>query len=129
MKQNFLVKNGEVVNFDKVWIYDKDGQTGEEEIRAVVEEGGEFRAKGKIKIVKDVKRVNAFLRFKVLLLGKNARATVDPELEIDSNDVKASHSASIGQVDEEQLFYLMSRGLNRKKAIELIVKAFLNETI
>ena len=126
---NYLVKKGEVVNFDKVWVYDKVGQTGNVEIRAVVEEGGEFRAKGKIVIAKNVSGINAFLKFKVLLLGKNARAIVEPELEIDSNDVKASHSASIGQVDEEQLFYLMSRGLTRQKAVKLIVEAFLNESI
>jgi len=123
---NHLVKKGQKINFDEVWIYDKVGQEGLVEIRAVVEEGGEFNAKGKIKIAKNVSGINAFLKFKVLLLGKNSRATVKPELEIESNDVKASHSASIGRVDEEQLFYLMSRGLSRQKAIELIVKAFLN---
>ena len=125
MISKFLIKKGEKINFDEVWVYDKVGQTGEVEIRAVVEEGGEFTARGKIKIAKNVSGINAFLKFKVLLLGKNARATVDPELEIDSNDVKASHSASIGQVDSEQLFYLMSRGINKNKAVELIVKAFL----
>ena len=125
MKYKYLIKKGQKVNFDEVWVYDQVGQTGDVEIRAVVEEGGEFNAKGKIKIAKNVSGINAFLKFKVLLLGKNARATVDPELEIESNDVKASHSASIGKVDEEQLFYLMSRGISRKKSVELIVKAFL----
>ena len=81
--------------------------------------------KGKILIEKDAIGAEAFLRFKVLLLGENARAEVDPELEISCNQVKASHAASVGQIDEEQLFYLMSRGLNKKDAVKLIVKAFL----
>ncbi|MBP9818017.1 SufD family Fe-S cluster assembly protein [Candidatus Shapirobacteria bacterium] len=126
VRKNFLVKKGEIVSFDEKWIYDQVGQEGEVEVRAVVEDGGFFRGKGTIVIAKDVARINAFLSFKVLLLGKTARAEVQPELEIDSNDVKASHSASVGQVDEEQLFYLMSRGISRPEAVRLIVKAFLN---
>lgn len=125
IRKNFLVKNGETVNFDEKWVYDRVGQEGEVEVRAVVEDGGFFRGKGTIVIAKNVSRINAFLSFKVLLLGKNARAEVEPELEIDSNDVKASHSASVGQIDEEQLFYLMSRGLDRQESVKMIVRAFL----
>lgn len=121
----YLVKRGEKVVWDEVMVYDKNNLEGETEIRAVVEDGGEIKLKGKILIQKDAVGANAFLRFKVLLLGKSARAEVDPELEILTNDVKASHAASVGQVDGEQLFYLMSRGFGRKKAIKLIVGAFL----
>ena len=80
----------------------------------------------KILIEKDAVGAEAFLRFKVLLLGENARAEVDPELEILCNQVKASHAASVGQIDEEQLFYLMSRGLSKQDAVKLIVEAFLS---
>ena len=121
----YLVKKGESVTWDEVMVYDKNNLEGETEIRAVVEDGGTLKLKGKILIQKDAVHANAFLRFKVLLLGKTARAEVDPELEILTNDVKASHAASVGRVDEEQLFYLMSRGFDRQKAIELIVEAFL----
>lgn len=126
IRKNFLVKKGEIKNFEKKWVYDQVGQEGVVEIRAVVEDGGLFKGKGTIVIAKNVAAINAFLSFKVLLLGKNARAEVEPELEIDSNDVKASHSASIGQIDEEQLFYLMSRGLNRQESVKMIIKAFLS---
>lgn len=126
IRKNFLVKKGEIKNFEEKWVYDQVGQEGVVEIRAVVEDGGLFKGKGTIVIAKNVAAINAFLSFKVLLLGKNARAEVEPELEIDSNDVKASHSASIGQIDEEQLFYLMSRGLNRQESVKMIIKAFLS---
>lgn len=122
----YHIKSGESVVWDEVMVFDKNNLEGETEIRAVVEDGGNLKLKGKILIQKDAFGANAFLRFKVLLLGKNARVEVDPELEILTNDVKASHAASVGQVDPEQLFYLMSRGCGRQKAIELIVEAFLS---
>ena len=121
----YHIKSGESVVWDEVMVYDKKHLEGETEIRAVVEDGGNLKLIGKILIQKDAFGANAFLRFKVLILGKNARVEVNPELEILTNDVKASHAAFVGQVDEEQLFYLMSRGFERQKAIELIVEAFL----
>lgn len=121
----YLVKDGEKLVKDEIWVYDRDGQQGEVEIRVVVEDGGMADLKGMIKIAKQVKGIESFLRYKVLLLGERAIVNVTPQLEIESNEVKASHAASIGRVDEEQLFYLMSRGLSRPEAIELIVKAFL----
>lgn len=121
----YLVKKGERVVWDEELVYDKNNLEGETEVRAVVEDGGQIILKGKILIQKDAVGANAFLRFKVLLLGKTARAQVDPELEILTNDVRASHAASVGQIDAEQLFYLMSRGINKKESIKLIVEAFL----
>lgn len=122
----YLVKKGESVVWDEVIVYDKNNLEGETEVRAVVEDGGSIKLKGKILIQKDAVGANAFLRFKVLLLGKTARAQVDPELEILTNDVRASHAASVGQIDSEQLFYLMSRGISKKESIKLIVEAFLS---
>jgi Fe-S cluster assembly protein SufD len=110
-----------------VWNFDKDGEKKNILIKVVVEDGGRLEARGLIKIAKNVKDIDVFLRYKVLLLGKNSWATVNPQLEIESFEVKAGHAASIGRVDEEQIFYIMSRGLNRKEAVKLIVKAFLND--
>lgn len=123
----FLVKNGENKILDQVWTFDKSGQKKEIVIKAVVEDGGNIAFKGRLKIEKNVEDVEAFLKYKVLLVGETARATVMPELEIESNEVRASHAASIGRVDEEQIFYLQSRGMNREEAVRLIIKAFLNE--
>ena len=126
MRQNFLVKKGETVDFDKVWTFDRNYQSEEVEVRAVVEENGLFKAKGRMVVEENIKGVNVFLRFRVLLAGKNARAEVVPELEILSNDVKAGHAASIGKIDQGQLFYLMSRGMSKIEAEKLIIKAFLS---
>jgi Fe-S cluster assembly protein SufD len=94
-------------------------------MRAVVEEGGYLEMKGKIIIGKNIKNIDVFLEQRVLLTGAGARAVVIPELEIESNKVRAGHAASVGQIDEEQLFYLTSRGLNKQEAIKLLVEAFL----
>lgn len=69
---------------------------------------------------------NAYLKADVLMLSDEARAHVVPSLEIKENDIKASHGATITKINEEQIFYMMSRGLSRTKAKKLIVEGFLN---
>jgi hypothetical protein len=71
----------------------------------------------------------AHLSDHVLLLSRGARADSIPGLEIKASDVKAAHAASVGQVDEEQLFYLESRGLSREAARHLIVVGFLRSAL
>ena len=127
MSDKYIIKKGEVKTLDQVWTFNKSGEEKEIVIKAVVEDGGEFQARGKLVIGKNIKGVNVFLRYRVLLLGKTSRAAVDPELEIESNEIKAGHAASVGRVDEEELFYLMSRGIPKKEAVKLIVEAFLND--
>lgn len=64
---------------------------------------------------------------KAIMLSENAKATVDPLLIIDEPDLEAAgHGATIGKVDEEQLYYLMSRGITSKQAKLLIIKGFFN---
>lgn len=94
-------------------------------VRAVVGPGANVKLFGMIKIREEAQKTDNFLELRVLMLDKTARATVDPELEIEANDVKASHAASVGEVDSEQILYLMSRGLNTEQAREQIVNGWL----
>ena len=64
---------------------------------------------------------------RVLLLSDTATAETIPDLEIESYDVKCSHAASVSRINEEQLFYLMSRGISRVKAEDMVVVGFLND--
>jgi len=80
---------------------------------------------GLIKIDPGCPGSNSFLTERILLLSPKARAEAVPELEILTDDVKCSHAASISSIPEEQLFYLMSRGISRKNAEELVVEGFL----
>jgi|AntRauTorcE11897_2_1112592.scaffolds.fasta_scaffold00927_3 Fe-S cluster assembly protein SufD len=77
------------------------------------------------KIGKGFKRSIARQNNNGLLMSPNARLDANPFLLIDEYDVEASHGAAIGQIDEDQLYYLMSRGLTRKSAEELIIHGFL----
>ena len=77
------------------------------------------------KIHKNMKRSIARQSNKGVVLGEKARLDANPLLLIDEFDVEASHGAAIGRIDEEQLYYLMSRGLSRKDAERLIINGYL----
>jgi Fe-S cluster assembly protein SufD len=94
-------------------------------IKAVVDGRGRVNLKGTIIVRPGAQNTNSFLEERVLLLSQNATAEAVPNLEIEANDVKCSHAATIGQIDQEQLFYLQSRGLTTAQAKSLIAQGFL----
>lgn len=81
------------------------------------------------KINKDMKRSIARQLNRGIVLGVNSRLDANPLLLIDEYDIEASHGAAIGKIDEEQLYYLMSRGLTFKNAQRLIISGFLSPVI
>jgi Fe-S cluster assembly protein SufD len=80
--------------------------------------------RGMIRVEPDAQKTNAYQENRNLLLSDRAHADSIPGLEIMANDVRCTHGATIGQVDREQLFYLMARGLSRAEAERLIVRGF-----
>jgi Fe-S cluster assembly protein SufD len=80
--------------------------------------------RGMIRVERDAQKTNAYQENRNLLLSPRAHADSIPGLEIMANDVRCTHGATIGQVDREQLFYLMARGLSRAEAERLIVRGF-----
>lgn len=95
------------------------------ELRGVARDQSQLRLYGKIVIDENCPDVQSFLTERILLLSDEAKAEAVPELEILSDDVKCSHAASVSRIPEQQLFYLMSRGIPRRQAEELIVQGFL----
>ena len=82
---------------------------------------------GKI-FVKDLaQKTDAYQLSKALLLSESSEFNAKPELEIYADDVKCSHGSTSGSINEDSIYYLMTRGINRKNAIELLTKAFLFE--
>lgn len=79
---------------------------------------------GMIKIDPAGQLTDSYLKNQNLLLDDTCRADSIPALEIDANDVRASHAATISQVEEEYVFYLQSRGIPRKVAVQMIVEGF-----
>ena len=100
-----------------------------QKVKKVLNSEGKGIFQGKI-FVKDVaQKTDAYQLSKAILLSENSEFDSKPELEIYADDVKCSHGSSSGSIDEDSIHYLMSRGLNRKEAIKLLVNGFLNEVI
>jgi len=84
---------------------------------------------GKVLVRKDAQKTDAHQVNKNLLLSEGATVDTKPQLEIFADDVKCAHGAAIGQLDEESVFYLKSRGLNEQEARGLLTYAFASEVI
>ena len=85
--------------------------------------------RGMIRVEEGAQKTNAYQENRNLLLSKTAHADSIPGLEIMANDVRCTHGATLGQVDREQLFYLMSRGLSHSEAERLIVRGFFQDVL
>ena len=84
---------------------------------------------GRIHVARDAQQTNAFQRNNNVLLSDKARMQTKPQLIIDADDVKCSHGATVGQIDEEALFFLRARGIGEKEARTMLMNAFAHEAI
>jgi Fe-S cluster assembly protein SufD len=85
--------------------------------------------RGIIRVRRGAQQTDAYQTNRNLLLSDDARADSLPNLEIEADDVKCSHGATVGQLDEDSLFYIMSRGVPRERAERLAVLGFLGEVL
>jgi Fe-S cluster assembly protein SufD len=83
--------------------------------------------RGMIKVDPDAQKTDGYQRNDNLILSGDARADSIPGLEIEADDVRCTHGATAGRVDEEQVFYARTRGLTRNEAIRLIVAGFFQQ--
>jgi Fe-S cluster assembly protein SufD len=95
-------------------------------IKGILNDSSSIDFNGLVKINKGSNLANAWLAAHLLLLSDKAKGRAVPSLEILENDVKAGHATTVGKLDELEIFYLMTRGLNNTQAKQLIVKGFLN---
>jgi len=84
---------------------------------------------GKIYVEKNAQKTNGYQLSKALVLSENSTFNSKPELEIYADDVKCSHGSTTGNLDQNSIFYLMSRGLSKEQANKMLVEGFLNEAI
>ena len=96
----------------------------EENYRGIVDERGRAVFNGKAVVHQDAQKIEAHQSNRNLLLSEQAEVDTKPELEIYADDVKCSHGATVGQLDADALFYLLSRGIDRKVARGLLTYAF-----
>lgn len=84
---------------------------------------------GKIMVHRDAQKTNAFQSNQNILISDTASINTKPELEIYADDVKCSHGCTIGQLDDEAMFYLQSRGLGKEAATNLLIQAFIGDVL
>ena len=100
-----------------------------QKIKSVLDSNAKGVYQGKI-FVKDIaQKTDAYQLSKALLISENSEFDSKPELEIYADDVKCSHGSTSGNVDENSIHYLMTRGLTKKEATQLLINGFLKEII
>jgi Fe-S cluster assembly protein SufB/Fe-S cluster assembly protein SufD len=103
--------------------------TGAVYVKAALKDSARALNRGVVKITENAKKSSAFLSIHSMLLSRNAVADAIPTLEIDNNDVKATHSAAVEQIDEEKVFYLGTKGLDEETSKRLIILAFFEKAV
>ncbi|MFA6272739.1 MAG: SufD family Fe-S cluster assembly protein [Patescibacteria group bacterium] len=88
-----------------------------------------YKYEGLIKIDPKAQKSNAYQKNNNLLLSDRAHVDTSPKLEILADDVRCTHGATVGRIDEEELFYLMSRGIPKKDAEKLVISGFLKSIV
>jgi Fe-S cluster assembly protein SufD len=121
----FVGKTDEVFRIHTIQHHKAPNTTSDLLIKSVLGGNSKLNYNGLIKIDKNAQKSNAYQRNENLLLSDQVHVESKPELEILANDVRCTHGATMGMVDEEEIFYLMSRGISRNVSEGLIVEGFL----
>lgn len=103
--------------------------TSHENYKGILDDNSRGVFNGKVIVRKDAQKTNAFQENKNIILSDNALVDTKPQLEIFADDVKCSHGATVGQLDEDSLFYLKSRGIGEDKARSILIHAFASDVI
>lgn len=122
----FAGRGDDRIDLDLSFIHRAPATRGRIVVRGILCDRASARVKGLIKIEKRAQRSEDFLEERTLLLDEGARMEVFPYLEIEADDVRASHAVATGMIDQDQLFYLRSRGLPEKQATNLLAAGFLD---
>ena len=105
------------------------GGTSTQLIKFVLDDNSRGRFIGDLKIAQEAQQTEAHQTNRNLLLSETAEMRTQPQLEIYADDVKATHGASTGQLDESALFYMQQRGISKEKARQLLVNAFMKDVL
>ena len=105
------------------------GGTSNQLIKFVLDDNSRGHFIGDLKIAQDAQQTEAHQTNRNLLLSDTAEMRTQPQLEIYADDVKATHGASTGQLDESALFYMQQRGIGKQKARQLLVNAFMKDVL
>jgi Fe-S cluster assembly protein SufD len=115
------------LDYDTLQSHQAPNTTSDFAFKGVLRDRATSVWRGMIKVERDAQRTNAYQENRNLLLSPDAHADSIPGLEILANDVRCTHGATVSQVNRDELFYCMARGLSREEAQLLIVRGFYQE--
>lgn len=109
--------------------HDVGGGSSKQIIKFVLDDQAQGSFQGELKILPDAQKVSAIQTNRNLLLSEQATMRTQPQLEIYADDVKASHGATTGQLDESALFYMQQRGIDPDMGRKMLINAFMQDII
>ena|SRR3990167_3117370 len=121
----FRLLGSEVCRWDIEIIHAAPNTSSKTDIKGVIDGSAQAFVFGTIKVLPAAKGTEAFLEERILLVSPHAKAEAVPNLEIETDEVHCSHAATIGKIDEEEIFYLQSRGVSNLQAKKMIAEGFL----
>ncbi|EPJ49006.1 MAG: feS assembly protein SufD [Osedax symbiont Rs1] len=125
----YLLDGKEVFDLHSAIEHTVANGVSEQNIRCIVADRANAIFNGRIHIHRNAQKILAAMNNRNLLLSDNAQINTKPELEIYADDVRCAHSATIAEIDDEAMFYLQSRGVNRGDAQVLLSFGFINELV
>ena len=125
----YLTSNNNHHDFTSVIYHEVPNCNSSQKVRGVLADKSTGVFQGKVIVKKNAQKTNAQQMSKAILLSDQANSNSKPELEIYADDVICSHGATVGELDENQIFYLISRGISKQKACLILTQAFFSELI
>ena len=123
----YFADGNQHLDYDTLQEHEAPHTTSDFAFKGVLRDKATSVWRGMIKVERDAQRTNAYQENRNLLLSPDAHADSIPGLEILANDVRCTHGATVSQVNRDELFYCMARGLSREEAQLLIVRGFYQE--
>ncbi len=125
----FVGKGKDIFNIETVQHHDAPGTSSNLLIKGVFDDESKFIYQGLIRIEKKGQTSHAYQKNQNLILSKDTFVESKPFLEILANDVFCTHGSTTGRLNEDQLYYLQSRGISKNEAQKLLVKGFIDDVI
>ncbi len=125
----FMIGGAQLFDVHTMIDHAKPNCNSHEHYKGILDETSRGVFNGKVMVRPDAQKTNAFQENNNIILSDNALVNTKPQLEIFADDVKCSHGATIGQIEDEALFYLKSRGIGDKKARGMLIHAFASEVV
>lgn len=125
IKGRFLLKKDQILVSKIHFVHKLPNLKSNIDIKAIVLDSAKFDMECDLTIEKGATLTDTYLKLDCLIMGDSANARAVPSLEILESEVKGGHGATVGYIDQNQIFYLESKGIDRNMAEKLLMHAFL----